>query len=137
MEDKNDMIEDKPIEDNRYKDIKFSTVAKAYKKSAGNLSLTAEALGINRRTLDRWRERYPELDAMMRDVDESLIDLCESRLMQQINESNLTAIIFYLKTKGKHRGYIEGQIINANLNTNKSMSQEEALEFLKDLEKEF
>lgn len=71
---------------------------------------------------------------MMRDVDEGLIDLSESRLMQAINDGNLTAIIFYLKTKGKSRGYIEGQVINANISTNKSMTQEEAVEFLKSLE---
>lgn len=132
MEDRKDKTED-----NRYHDIPFEKVAMAYKKSAGNLTLTADSLGINRRTLDRWREKYPELDEMMRDVEEGLLDLCESRLMQQINESNLTAIIFYLKTKGKQRGYIEGQIINANLNTNKAMSQEEAMEYLKELERDF
>ena len=74
---------------------------------------------------------------MMCDVEEGLIDLCETKLMQQINEGNLTAIIFFLKTKGKQRGYIEGQIINANITTNKSMSQEEASEFIKGLEETY
>ncbi len=124
-------------DDTRYHNVPFETVVKAYEKSAGNLSLCAKAIGIDRRTLDRWRKKYPELDAMMRDVEESLIDLSESRLMQAINEGNLTAIIFYLKTKGKSRGYIEGQIINANINTNKSMTQEEAVEFLRGLEESY
>lgn len=124
-------------DDTRYAKVPFETVAKAYEKSAGNLSLCAKAVGIDRRTLDRWRKKYPELDSMMRDAEESLIDLTESRLMQAINDGNLTAIIFYLKTKGKSRGYIEGQIINANISTNKSMTQEEAVEFLKTLEKEY
>lgn len=123
--------------DTRYHNVPFETVVKAYEKSAGNLSLCAKAIGIDRRTLDRWRKKYPELDAMMRDVEESLLDLCESRLMQNINDGNLTAIIFYLKTKGKHRGYIEGQIINANISTNKSMTQEEAIEFIKGLEENY
>ena len=132
MEAKND-----PNDDTRYAKVPFETVVKAYEKSAGNLSLCAKAIGIDRRTLDRWRKKYPELDTMMRDVEESLIDLCESRLMQAVNDGNLTAIIFLLKTKGKSRGYIEGQIINANINTNKSMTQEEAVDFLKNLEKEY
>lgn len=125
------------MEDKRYHDIPFETVVKAYEKSAGNMSLCAKAIGVDRRTLERWRKKYPELDVMMRDVDEGLIDLSESRLMQAINEGNLTAIIFYLKTKGKSRGYIEGQVINANISTNKSMTQEEAVEFLKSLEEMF
>ena len=119
------------VEDNRYNNIPFEKVVAVYKKSAGNLSLCAESLNIDRKTLDRWRKRYPELHNMMCDVEEGLIDLCETKLMQQINEGNLTAIIFFLKTKGKQRGYIEGQIINANITTNKSMSQEEASEFIK------
>jgi hypothetical protein len=124
-------------EDTRYHDIPFETVVKAFEKSAGNLSLCAKALGIDRRTLDRWRKRYPELNTMMLDVEEGLLDLTESRLMQSINEGNLTAIIFYLKTKGKQRGYIEGQLISANINTNKTMTQEEAIGFIKSLEEEY
>lgn len=125
------------VEDNRYNNIPFEQVVAVYKKSAGNLSLCAESLNIDRKTLDRWRKRYPELHNMMCDVEEGLIDLCETKLMQQINEGNLTAIIFFLKTKGKQRGYIEGQIINANITTNKSMSQEEASEFIKGLEETY
>lgn len=124
-------------EDTRYHDIPFPKVAEAYKKVAGNLSLCAESLGIDRRTLDRWRKRYPELHTMMLDVEEGLLDLCESRLLQEINGGNLTAIIFYLKTKGKKRGYIEGQVISANINTNKSLSQAEAIDFIKGLEDEY
>lgn len=127
----------KQVEDNRYNNIPFEKVVAVYKKSAGNLSLCAESLNIDRKTLDRWRKRYPELHNMMCDVEEGLIDLCETKLMQQINEGNLTAIIFFLKTKDKQRGYIEGQIINANITTNKSMSQEEASEFIKSLEETY
>lgn len=124
-------------EDNRYTDIPFDTVVKAFKKSACNMTLTAEQLNISRRTLSRWREKYPELNNEMKEAEEGLLDLSETKLMQAINEGNLTAIIFYLKTKGKSRGYIEGQFIAGNISTNKSMSQEEALAFLKSLDSEY
>lgn len=128
---------DKKSEDGRNKPIPFDVVAKAYKSNAGNLSLTAEALGIDRSTLWDWRKKYPELERMLNDYDESLGDLAESKLMMAINEGNLTAIIFYLKTKHKGRGYIEGQEIRATVSTAiKNMSQEEAAEFIRKLEEE-
>jgi hypothetical protein len=36
-------------------------------------------------------------------------DFAESKLMEAINNNELTGIIFYLKTKHKNRGYIEKQ----------------------------
>ena len=127
----------KKSEENRYKPIPFDVIAKAYKANAGNLSLTAEALGIDRTTLWEWRKNFPELEQKLNDYDESLGDLAESKLMMAINEGNLTAIIFYLKTKHKGRGYIEGQEIKATVSTAiKGMSQEEAAEFIRQLEEE-
>ena len=123
-------------EDGRYKSIPFDVVAAAYKSNAGNLALTAEALGIDRSTLWEWRKKYPELEKKLSDYDESLGDLAESKLMMAINEGNLTAIIFYLKTKHKNRGYIEGQEIRATVAAVKDISQEEAAEFIKKLEEE-
>jgi len=41
------------------------------------------------------------------DEKEGLIDFAESKLFNLINEKNTVAIIFFLKTQGKHRGYIE------------------------------
>lgn len=128
---------DKKSEDRRNKPIPFNVVAQAYRANAGNLSLTAEALGIDRSTLWEWRKQFPELEKKLNDYDESLGDLAESKLMMAINEGNLTAIIFYLKTKHKGRGYIEGQEIKATVSTAiKGMSQEEAAEFIRQLEEE-
>ena len=129
---------DKKSGGRRNKPIPFHIVAKVYKSNAGNLSLTADALGIDRSTLWDWRKKYPELERMLNDYDQSLGDLAESKLMMAINEGNLTAIIFYLKTKHKGRGYIEGQEIKATVSTAiKSMSQEEAADFIRRLEDEF
>lgn len=112
-------------------------LVKVYEKKAGNMTATATAIGVCRRTLVRWREADPELDAMMNDIDESLIDFSESKLMESIQEGNLTAIIFHLKTKGKGRGYIEGQEITATVRAAKPMTQQEAKEFIDGLENDY
>ncbi len=42
------------------------------------------------------------------------MDFAESQLYKQIKEGSTAATIFYLKTKGKKRGYIERQEIEHN-----------------------
>lgn len=120
----------------RYKQIPFEVIAKCYEENVTNIRQTCKALKIDRNTFMAWRKKFPELNSMLCEIEEGMLDFGESKLLAAINEGNLTAIIFYLKTKGKHRGYIEGQIV-ANINTNKSLSQEEAIEFLKKLEDDF
>ena len=40
-------------------------------------------------------------------IGEELLDMAESTLYSLIKEKNVPSTIFYLKTKGKRRGYIE------------------------------
>ena len=50
-----------------------------------------------------------------KEVDEIVdvaLDFAESKLLQSINNGSDTATIFYLKTKGKKRGYVEKQEID-------------------------
>lgn len=121
----------------RYKKIPFKKVASIYEKKAGNISATCLALDIDRKTFAAWRKGSPELAALLDEVDESLIDFSESKLLEQINNGNLTAIIFHLKTKGKDRGYIETTDVNANVSGfNLRPLTDEELDELKQLNKE-
>lgn len=78
-----------------------------FPKKAGNISVTCEAVGVSRRTYYNWFEQDEEFKDAILSVKESMIDFTESKLMELIREKNVTAIIFYLKTQAKHRGYIE------------------------------
>ena len=47
------------------------------------------------------------MQAVEEEVAQQTLDLAETKLVQAIRDGNMTAIIFYLKTKGAARGYIE------------------------------
>ena len=66
---------------------------------------------MGRTTYYSWIDDDKDFENEIKDVNEELLDFAESQLMNHITKGNLTAIIFYLKTKGQSRGYIEKQYI--------------------------
>lgn len=80
---------------------------KHYKEGHGIVSYACEKTGITRETFRLWKNKDPKFKAECKDIEEHVIDIVESKLLTKINNEDLTAIIFYLKTKGKDRGYVE------------------------------
>lgn len=85
----------------------IDTIIKVYEKKAANISATCDALGISRGTFYKWKKDSAKLSEMLSYIDESLIDFAESKLLEKIQDGDTTSIIFFLKTKGKDRGYVE------------------------------
>ena len=83
-----------------------SELIKAIKDSGGIMSTIANRLNCDWHTADK-KIREADLLDLLNDEKETLLDLAESKLIQNIQEQDNTAIIFYLKTQGKKRGYIE------------------------------
>jgi len=81
----------------------------ALKEKHGNMSASARYLGCSRNTISRYIDTYPTVKAVYEEERETLIDFAENQLFKQVQEGNITAIIFTLKTIGKHRGYVERQ----------------------------
>lgn len=87
----------------------------AYEKSLGVLKTACEATGMCRKTIWEWRKKYPEFDDACHECEETAIDFVESRMFKKIDtggKGSESLIIFYLKTKAKHRGYVEKQEID-------------------------
>ena len=82
-------------------------VAQAVTEAGGTLTTAARKLGCARCTVHEYIQRYQALKDVLSEARESSVDLAESKLMEAINAGNLTAIIFFLKTQGKSRGYSE------------------------------
>jgi len=70
----------------------------------GVVDIALKKIGIDRDTYSEWLNNIwfkREVDH----INERSIDYVENKLLQQIKEGNTNAITFYLKTKGKKRGY--------------------------------
>lgn len=81
----------------------------AITKAKGFASAAADLLGCGRSTVYRYIEQYTSVAEALKDARERTKDVAELKLLQRINEGSDTAIIFFLKTQAKDRGYIERQ----------------------------
>lgn len=81
----------------------------ALEKSLGVVTTAAKQAGINRKTHYEWLKEDPDYKAQVEDVANIALDFAESQLHKQIQEGEVSSTIFFLKTKGKGRGYIERQ----------------------------
>ena len=88
-------------------DYDIPTIKNAIADSGGIIATIAERLGCEWHTAKSYIEKYEETKAAYETESESVIDLAESKLIENIQANDNTAILFYLKTKGKKRGYIE------------------------------
>jgi len=91
------------------KNFSISNVVNMAHKKGGYVTEVAQALNVNYNTVTRWRKKYKAIEQAFYDANEEQLDFTESMLMEKIKNGETTAIIFHLKTKGKHRGYIEKQ----------------------------
>lgn len=73
----------------------------------GNISELCKSVGIHRSTYYVWMQEDEKFKAKIEAEMEGLIDFAESKLFNLMNDKNVTAIIFFLKTRAKSRGYIE------------------------------
>lgn len=80
---------------------------KALKKSLGVVSTACDNVGITRPTFYSYLQNDSRFRQAVEEINERTLDFAESSLFRQIDEGNTTATIFYLKTRGKDRGYVE------------------------------
>ena len=107
-------------------DTKKKQVLEALERSLGVVTTAVKAAGISRSTFYNWLEKDADFAREVKDIEEQAIDFSESKLFQLIAEKDKTAVIFHLKTKGKSRGYVEGQDIHISQGNQKPSWLDEA-----------
>lgn len=73
----------------------------------GALTIAAKRLGTSYRHLKKYIDANERMTEVLHGIEESILDLAEGTLRKSIEEGDLAATIFFLKTKGKRRGYTE------------------------------
>jgi len=92
-------------------DTKKAAMLEALEKSLGIVSTACKMVDISRQTHYAWLKADEEYKSAVNSIQDSVLDFAESHLYKLVKEGNPAATIFFLKTKGKKRGYIERQEI--------------------------
>ena len=86
----------------------------AMQKAMGVVTEACKIAKVGRTTFYKLYNNDPEFKRACDECQDIALDFAESQLYSQIKGGSTTATIFYLKTKGKHRGYVERQQIDIN-----------------------
>lgn len=71
----------------------------------GVISYACVQAGVPRRTVYDWMNQDTEFQQAVKDIDHKQLDFVERKLIENINKNDTRAIVFYLSTKGRKRGY--------------------------------
>lgn len=82
-------------------------IIEALHESKGLLTLAARKAGVSYTTVKRYATEFDSVREAVQEAKESMLDFAEGKLYEKIRNGDNACIIFYLKTQGRHRGYVE------------------------------
>ena len=95
-------------------DMNKRMMISALEKTLGVVTSACKIVGIARSTHYNWYDNDRDYRDAVDDISNIALDFAESKLHEMIQDKDTTSTIFYLKTKGKKRGYIERNEIDHN-----------------------
>jgi len=100
-------------------------IAEALIKSDGFITYAANLLGCHYATIRRAIKDSPFVAECLKVTKEANLDIAETNLLVAIKESNLDAIKFYLRYKGRERGYLKHSKVEVSEDLSKLMREAE------------
>lgn len=91
--------------DSKKKDLVISKL----EESRGVVTIACKNAGVSRSAFYEWLKDDADFAARVEDAREQAVDYVEGKLFDLIDGKDTTATIFFLKTRGKSRGYVERQ----------------------------
>lgn len=80
---------------------------KALEKTLGIVTPACEEVGVSRETFYRYYNSDEEFKRKVDEIQEIQIDFVESELFKKIRDGSERSILFYMRYKGKKRGYTD------------------------------
>ena len=90
-----------------HRHYKTAEIIEALKATGGMVYMAARKLGCDPSTIHVRAKTSPEIQAAIDNARGDMLDMAEHELKKAVRGGDMTAIIFTLKTIGKHRGYVE------------------------------
>jgi molybdate-binding protein len=91
----------------------------------GNVAAVARKLGVSRTAVYNRINESATLQQVLADARESMLDNAESVLYKKVLEGSTAELIFFLKTQGRNRGYVERQEIDHRMKDVSELSDDE------------
>ena len=85
-----------------------------FMSTLANISVCCKKIGVSRQTFYSWRNTDKAFAEEIFNAQEELIDFAETILFKKVRDGSTAELIFFLKTKGKARGYYERQEITTD-----------------------
>ena len=82
-------------------------VIDALKQTNGLQYLAARMLGCHEKTIERMAKRHPAIAEIIKQRRGERVDIAEGMLWKAVEKGEPWAIVFFLKTQAKGRGYSE------------------------------
>ena len=98
--------------------IKKEAMLQSLENSLGVVTVACKQTDTPRSTYYKWLKEDKEFAKSVKEIENIALDFAESQLHTQIKDGSTSATIFYLKTKGKKRGYVERQELDVNSGEN-------------------
>ena len=92
-----------------------AALLEAMEHHLGVVTSACRMAGVTRPTFYKYLREDAEFSAKIDEMQDVALDFVEAQLFDQIKNGQPSSTIFYLKTKGKKRGYIEKNEVDVNV----------------------
>lgn len=83
-----------------------SRVIKALDAAGGIITQASVLLGVERTTLHRYLNLYPDVRDKRRQIQDKRIDIAETKVVEAIDAGDMRTVRWYLDRFGRDRGYV-------------------------------